>query len=66
MKVLGIVGTGVMGTDIAHLAAENGFEVKLYDIDEVQLRDAKEKIEERLSRYVSEGRVEEDRAKEIL
>jgi 3-hydroxybutyryl-CoA dehydrogenase len=65
MQNFGIVGAGVMGTDIAHLAAEAGFQVILYDIDENQLKLAFETIEKRLNRYVGEGRIEQNRIGEI-
>ncbi len=58
MKVFGIVGAGLMGTDIAQHAAETGFDVILYDRDELRLRSAYETIRKRLSRYVEEKRME--------
>ncbi len=65
MQNFGIVGAGVMGTDIAHLAAEAGFQVILYDIDENQLKLAFETIEKRLNRYLEEGRIKHNRISEI-
>jgi 3-hydroxybutyryl-CoA dehydrogenase len=65
MKTFGIVGAGVMGTDIAHLAAETGFQVILYDIDESQLKLAFETIRNRLNRYLEENRIEQNRIGEI-
>ena len=49
--VIGIVGAGIMGTDIAHIAADSGFRVMLYDIDELKSKNAFENIKSRLSRY---------------
>ncbi len=60
MKVFGIAGAGIMGTDIAHLAAEKGFSVILFDTDELRLRASYETIRERLSRYVEEKRIAQD------
>lgn len=65
MKTFGIIGAGVMGTDIAHLAADTGFQVILYDIDENQLKLAFETIRNRLNRYLEENRIEQDRIGEI-
>ena len=65
METFGIIGAGVMGTDIAHLAAETGFQVILYDIDENQLKLAFETIRNRLNRYLKENRIEQDRIGEI-
>ncbi|HON79339.1 MAG TPA: 3-hydroxyacyl-CoA dehydrogenase NAD-binding domain-containing protein [Spirochaetota bacterium] len=59
MKNFGIVGAGLMGTDIAHLAAENGFNVILYDVDEMKLKKAFETITDRLNRYVGFGRIDQ-------
>jgi 3-hydroxybutyryl-CoA dehydrogenase len=65
MKTFGIIGAGVMGTDIAHLAADTGFQVILYDIDENQLKLAFETIRNRLNRYLEENRIEQNRIGEI-
>lgn len=66
MELFGIVGAGMMGTDIAHLALESGFTVRLYDIDPVRLDRALETIGGRFNRYVSEGRMTSGAAKELL
>jgi 3-hydroxybutyryl-CoA dehydrogenase len=66
METFGIVGAGVMGTDIAHLAADSGYNVILYDDDENQTKIAYEKIRERLNRYLKEGRIEQQRIGEVL
>ncbi len=58
MKVFGIVGAGLMGTDIAHIAAQNGFDVMLYDVDSEKLSQSSRTISDRLTRYMSEGRIE--------
>ncbi len=60
MKKFGIVGAGIMGSDIAQLAAQSGFEVILFDIDENKSRAAFEKIQERLKRYASKGKIPPD------
>ncbi len=65
MKKFGIVGAGIMGSDIAHLAAQSGFDVILYDCDENNSRAAFEKIQDRLKRYHTEGKISIDRVGEI-
>ncbi|MCP4129877.1 MAG: 3-hydroxybutyryl-CoA dehydrogenase [bacterium] len=65
MDIFGIVGAGVMGTDVAHLAAESGFEVILYDIDPDQSKAAIEKIKTRLNKYLEQGRITHDHIGEI-
>ncbi len=57
--LVGIVGSGIMGTDIAHLAVENGYNVILHDIDEAQLKHAYDTIALRLDRYVTEKRLDQ-------
>ena len=54
-----------MGTDIAHIAAEAGFEVFMYDIDQTQSRNAFNTIQDRFNRYVQQGRVPKERVGEI-
>ena len=31
MKNIGIIGAGIMGTDLAHITAEAGYKVKIFD-----------------------------------
>lgn len=66
METVGIVGAGIMGTDIAHLAAEHGFRVILFDHDEFALGKSFEKIRDRLCRYRRENRIADDRMSEVL
>lgn len=66
METIGIVGAGLMGTDIAHLAAENGFNVILYDKDEFALSQSLNKIRDRLSRYKRENRITEEQISSVL
>lgn len=66
MEVIGIVGAGVMGTDIAHIAADAGFNIIVYDNDEQQLKTSLKKIQDRLNRYVDSGRMSSDRVGEIM
>lgn len=66
MEVFGIIGAGIMGSDIAQLAAEKGFQVMLYDIDEIKLRNSFEMIRDRLNRYVREQKLEQNRVGEII
>ena len=65
METLGIVGAGTMGTDVAHMSADTGFNVNVYDKDEQKLRSSNEKIKNRLNRYVTEGRINHERVGEI-
>ena len=66
MKIFGIAGAGLMGSDIAHLAAEAGFQVILYDSDGHNLKKAFEKIRDRLNRYAAEGRIENSHVGKVI
>jgi len=57
MNNIGIIGAGVMGSDLAHLTAEAGYKVKLFDIDIAQTNSAINNIYLKLSGYVEKGRI---------
>jgi len=66
MKTIGIVGAGLMGTDLALYTAEKGFTVLLHDVGEEPLRHSLDTIRERLHHYESLGRIDHPKADEIL
>lgn len=66
MNIIGIIGTGLMGTDIAYLSAESGFEVYMFDVDEQQSKHSLELIQDRLNRYARRGIIETSRVGEII
>jgi 3-hydroxybutyryl-CoA dehydrogenase len=57
IKQVGIVGAGTMGHGIAHVAALNGFEVKLYDVTLAAARAGRVKVQENLEVGVAKGKV---------
>lgn len=61
-----IVGAGSMGTGIAQVFAQSGFEVILNDENEEQLNRALKKIERLLEREVAKGNLTEATKSEIL
>jgi 3-hydroxybutyryl-CoA dehydrogenase len=65
MKTVAIIGSGIMGTDIAYLSASAGFQVTLNDIDKDRAKTAQELIHKRLIRYSDQGRINKDRIPEI-
>jgi 3-hydroxybutyryl-CoA dehydrogenase len=65
MKTVGIIGTGLMGTDIAYVSANAGYQVSLYDIDKTKTRMAQERINDRLTRYAGQGKIEKKAISEI-
>lgn len=60
MKVnkIGIIGAGAMGTGIAHVAAKNGFRVKVYDEFAGAKQKSLETIEKLSASSVAKGRLE--------
>src|SRR5512142_1292261 len=63
---VGVIGAGQMGTGIAEVCAEAGYDVYLMDIDEDHLAAAVKSIEEDLGRLVEKGRFSPDFARSAL
>ncbi|MFG6666642.1 3-hydroxyacyl-CoA dehydrogenase [Halomonas sp. HNIBRBA4712] len=59
---LGIVGTGAMGRGIAQLAAQAGLEVRLFDVRDGAVEEAKTYIEGLWQRGVEKGRLSDTQA----
>ena len=55
MKNITVVGSGTMGSGIAHCFAQYGFDVHLVDLNEDALKSAIEKIGKNLDRQVNKG-----------
>ncbi len=66
MKTVAIIGTGLMGTDIAFASAMAGFEVLLVDASRDRVVSSLGKIQERLKRYAASGKIEKHKADGIL
>ena len=66
MKKITVIGAGTMGNGIAHVFAQNGFEVSLVDISEESLKQGLATIERNLDRMVEKGAIEELQAKTAL
>ncbi|QDI90324.1 3-hydroxyacyl-CoA dehydrogenase [Salicibibacter halophilus] len=63
MKQISVVGAGTMGRGIAYTAALSGFNVKLHDIDNANLKQAKTSIEELLQKSTDKGFIDANRVK---
>lgn len=61
-----VIGAGTMGNGIAHLFAQNGFQVKLVDVQAAQLQKAMDTIAKNFDRQISKGTVTETQKKEAL
>ncbi len=59
MKV-GVLGAGTMGSGIVQVAAQNGHEVVLVDLNEQILHSSKEKLVKILARLVEKGKISEE------
>lgn len=65
MKTIAVVGAGTMGNGIAQVAAETGYEVILYDVNEEGLNKGIERIEKNLKKNVEKEKIDEQTAKDI-
>ncbi len=63
---VGVVGAGQMGSGIAHVLAQHGYSVRLYDIAEAQLPRALTTIKQNLDRQAKKGIVEASAIPAIL
>jgi 3-hydroxybutyryl-CoA dehydrogenase len=63
---IGVIGAGQMGTGIAEVCAEAGFDVHLMDVDEEKLARALKNIEEDLGRLVEKRRLSSEFVPTVL
>jgi 3-hydroxybutyryl-CoA dehydrogenase len=66
INTIGVVGTGLMASGIAEVAAKAGNEVILRGRSEASIKRAKAAVEKSLGRAVSKGKMEQTAADEIL
>jgi len=60
MKKIGVVGSGQMGSGIAHVCALAGYDVHLHDVSEEKVNAGLATIDGNLARQVGSGRISED------
>lgn len=58
MKTIAVIGAGTMGNGIAHVFAQNGFNVALVDVSEQQLERAVNTISRNLDRQLQKGTID--------
>jgi 3-hydroxybutyryl-CoA dehydrogenase len=58
MKNIAVIGSGTMGNGIAHVFAQNGFQVQLVDISESALQRGMDTIAKNLDRMVAKGTID--------
>ncbi|TCS83763.1 3-hydroxybutyryl-CoA dehydrogenase [Tepidibacillus fermentans] len=61
-----VIGAGQMGSGIAQVAAQAGFQVIMQDIKDEHLSRGFKGIEKNLARYVEKGRISEEEKEQIL
>jgi 3-hydroxybutyryl-CoA dehydrogenase len=66
MKTVGVIGSGTMGNGIAHVFAQNGYNVNLIDIKPEALERALATIEKNLNRMVAKEKISEEVKNESL
>lgn len=64
--IIGVLGSGSMGTGIAQVAASAGHEVRLYDNNPEALKRASTQLQKILNRQVEKGRMDDATAKGIF
>jgi len=63
---IGVLGAGQMGNGIAHVFAQFGYEVVLYDIASAQLDKAVATIQQNLDRQAKKGAIPQELIKETM
>ncbi|MFC7356556.1 3-hydroxyacyl-CoA dehydrogenase NAD-binding domain-containing protein [Jejudonia soesokkakensis] len=62
---VGIIGAGTMGSGIAQVAATAGCAVKLFDLNQEALENAKASLEKILARLIEKGRIDSEEKNRI-
>lgn len=66
MKKITVIGAGTMGNGIAHVFAQNGFEVNLIDISQDALDRARKTIETNMDRQIAREKLTEQEKNDAL
>lgn len=66
MKKVAVIGAGTMGNGIAHVFAQNGFDVSLIDVSATQLEKAIATIAKNMDRQVAKGSLTEEQKAQSL
>jgi 3-hydroxybutyryl-CoA dehydrogenase len=66
IRVIGVLGAGSMGSGIAQVAAQTGYEVVMRDIEDHFVESGLRAIEKVLVRSVEKGKMTEDQKREVL
>ena len=66
IKKVGVVGCGLMGSGIAQVCAEAGYDVVVREVDEGALKKGLGKIDSFLAKGVEKGKVKPERKAEVM
>lgn len=66
MNKIAVIGSGTMGNGIAHVFAQNGFQVSLVDISQDALNKALATISKNLDRIIAKGNLTEEQKDQTL
>lgn len=59
-NIISVIGAGTMGNGIAHVFAQNGYQVNLIDVSSVQLEKAVQTITKNMDRQIAKGSLTEE------
>lgn len=63
--IVGVIGSGTMGSGIAQLASTAGHQVKVYDANEAALVKSREKLQKIMDRLIEKGKYSSEEADQI-
>ncbi|MBO9201230.1 MULTISPECIES: 3-hydroxyacyl-CoA dehydrogenase family protein [Niastella] len=66
LKNIAVIGAGTMGNGIAHVFAQNGFQVNLIDVNAAQLDKALQTIQKNFDRQIAKGTATEEQKNNAL
>lgn len=66
IQQVAVIGAGTMGNGIAHVFAQNGFTVKLIDVNAAQIEKALQAIAKNFDRQISKGNATEEQKQHAL
>jgi len=66
VKTIGVAGAGSMGSGIIQVAAQAGYQVRVFDVSEAMLQKAQKTIGSSLDRFIKKGTITEEQKGEVL
>jgi len=66
IKTVGVAGAGSMGSGIIQVAAQAGYDVKVFDLNEAMLEKAQKTIATSLDRFIKKGTLTEEQKQQVL